>query len=139
LIPFLCVVRVRTLAQFPPAVEEALTFETAGQTLDVDKFDNALVAVDRQLGALFKFIRDYETRSNTCIVVTAPYGHEFSPGASRKYMGVPSERVPLIIEIPDRRQRKIPKEAHLHDLGATLAYLGGVRLPSTVDGVNLVP
>lgn len=138
-IPFLCVVRVRTLAQFPPAVEEDLTFESAGETLDVDTFDNALVAVDRQLGALFKFIRDYETRSNTCIIVTAPYGHEFSPGASRKFMGVPSERVPLIIEIPDRRQQKIPKEAHLHDLGVTLAYLGGVRLPSTVDGVNLVP
>jgi len=141
MIPFLCIVRVRALAAFPPAADATGgAFESApGELLDVDRFDNALVSVDRQLGALFKFIRDYETRSNTCIVITAPYGHSFSPGASRKFLGVPSERVPLIVEIPDRRQRKIPKEAHLHDLGATLAYLAGVRLPSTADGVNLVP
>lgn len=139
-IPFLCVVRVRTLAAFPPdAVEAPGEFTTNGEELDVDRFDNALLDVDRRLGALFKFVRDYETRSNTCIVVTAPYGHVFSPGASRKFQGVPSEKVPLIIEIPDRRQRKVPKEAHLHDLGATLAYLANVRLPSTADGVNLVP
>ncbi len=140
LIPFLCVVRVRTLAEFPPdGVESPGDFRTNGEELDVDRFDNALVDVDRRLGALFKFVRDYETRSNTCIIVTAPYGHAFSPGASRTFQGVPSEKVPLIIEIPDRRQRKVPKEAHLHDLGATLAYLANVRLPSTADGVNLVP
>ncbi len=140
-IPFLCLVRVRTLADFPPSEGSgAGTFKNeSGAESDIDRFDNALLGVDRQLGELFKFIRDYETRANTCIVVTAPYGHEFSEGASRKFLGVPGERVPLIIEIPDRRQRKIPKQAHLHDLGATLAYLTGVRLPSTADGTNLVP
>lgn len=140
MIPFLCVVRVRTLANFPPeGIEAGGTFSTNDEQLDVDRFDNALLSVDRQLGALFKFIRDYETRANTCIVITAPYGHEFSPGATRKFLGTKTEKVPLIIDIPDRRQRKIPKEAHLQDLGATLAYLGGVRLPSTADGTNLVP
>lgn len=141
LIPFFCLVRVRALAEFPPSENgSGDTFVSeGGEKLDVDRFDNALLGVDRQLGALFKFIRDYETRSNTYIVVTAPYGHEFSPGASRKFLGVPSERVPLIIDIPDRRQRKVPKRAHLQDLGATLASLAGVRLPSTADGKNLVP
>ncbi len=140
-IPFLCLVRVRALADFPPPEGTAAgTFkDESGQETDIDQFDNALLGVDRQLGELFKFIRDYETRSNTCIIVTAPYSHEFSESASRKFLGVPGERVPLIIDIPDRRQRKIPKQAHLHDLGATLAYLTNVRLPSTADGVNLVP
>jgi len=140
-LPFLCLVRVRTLAEFPPpeSASEGMFKGENGEMTDLDRFDNALQGVDRQLGELFKFIRDYETRSNTCIVITAPYGHEFSEGASRKFLGVPSERVPLIIDIPDRRQRKIPKPAKLHDLGATLAYLTGVRLPSTADGTNLVP
>jgi len=141
-IPFLCLVRVRTLADFPPAegdTKDAFAGED-GLESDLDKFDNALLGLDRQLGELFKFIRDNnDTRPNTCIIVTSPYSHEFSEGASRKFLSVPGERVPLIIDIPGRKQRKIPKQTKLHDLGATLAYLAGVRLPSTADGTNLVP
>lgn len=137
--PFFCVVRLRELSQLPSEGEYKPVFHGQGDTLrDVDRFDNALVALDRQLGALFKYVRDHETRSNTCIVLTAPYGHEFSLGSSGKFLGLRSERVPLIIEIPGGGQRRHPTRVELQDLGVTLAGLAGVRLPQPVEGENVL-
>ena len=140
-VPFLCLVRVGAVAALPgegAPIEEV--FGASGSAArDVDRFDSALLRLDRQLGALFKYIRDYETRSNTAIVVTSTYGLEFSPSATRRIIEERSEAVPLIIETPERRQLKYPNEAKLHDLAPTLARLAGVRLPGVSSESSLLP
>jgi membrane-anchored protein YejM (alkaline phosphatase superfamily) len=140
-VPFFCLVRICAVAALPPEgapIEEV--FGASGSAArDVDRFDSALLRLDRQLGALFKYIRDYETRSNTAIVVTSTYGLEFSPSATRRIAEERSEMVPLIIETPERRQLKYPNEAKLHDLAPTLARLAGVRLPGVSSESSLLP
>ncbi len=138
-VPFLCLVRLRTVAELPGAgapIEEL--FSAGGQPRDIDRYDSALLRLDRQLGALFKYIRDYETRANTAIVVTSTYGVEFSPASTRRVADEHTDAVPLIIETPERRQLKYPNEARLHDLAYTLAHLATVRLPGG-SGTTLIP
>lgn len=137
--PFFCLVRLGELAALPSGDVHERVFEAGdGSLRDVDRFDNALLAIDRQLGALFKYIRDHETRSNTCVIVTAPFGQEFSLGSSRKHLGLRSERVPLVIHVPGRGQGKRPDRVEMHDVGATVAGLTGVRFAQPVEGTSVL-
>lgn len=139
-VPFLCVVRVHAVAQLPPSdapVDEQFAQDSAAR--DVDRYDSALLRLDRQLGALFKYIRDYETRSNTAIVLTSTYGLQFSPGAEKRLASAPTDAVPLIIETPERRQLKYPRDVSAHQLAPTMARLAQVRLPGTSSAQSLIP
>ncbi len=130
-VTFFCVVRLSELeAARPSEAYETVYPEEGDAQRDLDRFDNALLYLDRQIGALLKFIRDRDTGDSTCIVITSLYGRDFSLGAAGDRLTMPSRRVPLILHVPGGRSGRRPDRITLADVGATLAALAETRLES---------
>ena len=137
-VTFFCVVRLSELEVPRPSERyENVYPEEGGRQRDVDLFDNALLYLDRQIGALLKYIRDHDTGKSTCIVVTSLYGHDFSLGAAGNRRTMPSRRVPLILHVPGGRSGRRPDRVALADVAATLAALTETRLEAS-GGRNLL-
>ncbi len=138
-VTFFCVLRLRELDDPQPSERyETVYPEEGGRMRDVDLFDNALLYLDSQIGALLKYVRDHDAGDATCIVVTSLYGHDFSLGAGGKRLGVPSERVPIILHVPGGRSGRQPGRAGLADVGATIAAMAGMQREALVDGRDLL-
>jgi len=140
---FFLFVRLRELGR--PALREQygrefITSESNPPPRDV--YDTALNYMDGQVGALIKFIRDYETRRNTCVVVTSPFGLDFSRGPQRwPQVGLtdPSLRVPLLIYSPDSEKVERSDLIGLEDLAPTLLNRAGAQIPVDLDGHDFWP
>lgn len=117
-------------------------FQEDGETpTSMDVYDSAIAYVDGQIGALIKYVRDHETRKNTCIIITSPYGLDFSQGRSgqpRAGLTEPSLRVPLIVSVPGLDKRKRPGLVGLEDVAATMAKIAGVRFTEPIEGRNFL-
>jgi hypothetical protein len=137
LLPFVLVVRVGALTRFDE-FEYPVKFGDEDRLRDVDRFDNALAYLDTRLGAVFKYIRDHETRRNTYIVVTASEAMQFSLGANGNLEDEQDRTVPIIISGPGVPSVRRAESVHLADLGATLAAMASVRPPSGADGRTLL-
>jgi arylsulfatase A-like enzyme len=121
-------------------------WETVPRPLDV--YDTALHDVDKQLGLFTERLREMGSFDDTCLVVTSPYGLDFSEpdrGVWRRGgPGIPrlteeSLRVPLIISMPEGISRTRRSLVSLNALGRTLSDFAGVSLsppaqvPSLLD------
>ena len=137
-VTFFCVVRLSELDAARPSERYEIVYpEEGGPQRDVDLFDNALLYLDRQIGALLKYIRDHDIGGSTSIVVTSLYGHDFSLGAAGNRLSMPTRRVPLILHVPGGRSGRRPDRIALADVGATIAALTETRLESP-GGRNLL-
>lgn len=103
----------------------------------LDVYDSALVDVDKQLSIFTERLREMGSFEDTCLVITSPYGLDFSEpdrGAWRRGgPGVPrlteeSLHVPLIISMPEGVGRTRRAMVTLNALGRTLADFSGVSL-----------
>lgn len=107
----------------------------------IDVYDSALAYVDRLVGDLVKHIRSSEISSRTCIVVTSPYGLDFSRGtASLPVVGLTENclRVPFILYTPSKKdvlQRSMV--IGLADAAPSLLRLAQTTFPSQIDGEDL--
>lgn len=138
-VTFFCVLRLRELEDPQPSERyETVYPEEGGRMRDVDLFDNALLHLDRQIGALLKYIRDHDTRSTTCIVVTSLFGHDFSLGPAGNRLTFPSERVPIILHVPGGRSGRQSRQVGLADVAATIAALAEMQLEAPAEGRNLL-
>lgn len=138
-VKFFCLVRLRELENPERRGDyERVYPEDGKRERDVDRFDNALLYLDRQIGALLKYIRDRETRDNTCIILTSSYGNEFALGASGRRLESRTTRVPLIVDVPRGRQRRRAESVLLHDIPATIVGLSRAQLDVRTDGRNLL-
>lgn len=138
-VTFFCVLRLRELEDPQPSERYDTVYpEEGGRMRDVDLFDNALLHLDRQIGALLKYIRDHDTRSTTCIVVTSLFGHDFSLDQAGNRLTLPSEHVPIFLHVPGGRSGRQPRQAGLADVAATIAALADTRLEAPAEGRNLL-
>lgn len=110
-------------------------WERIPQPLDV--YDTVVEDVDKQLGLFLDRLREMGSLDDTCVVITSPYGLDFSePGRGawrRGGPGVPrlteeSCHVPLIISLPEGIGRTRQGLVSLNALGVTLADLSRVVL-----------
>lgn len=135
-IQFFMLLRLSGLTEYLSfdAGEGAVFPEEGGRPTPRDDYDNALLNLDASLGSLLKFIRDYDTRKNTYVMVTAPYGYQFSLDQSGRELSDPSMRVPVIINGPGVRKANVPRQVELADVGATIATVTQVDFSRSIEG-----
>lgn len=99
--------------------------ETALGTSDVDRYDGELRNVDRAFGRLLEGVRDRLGRS-VLVAVTADHGEEFRDHGGVYHGSTLYEeqiRVPLLLQVPGVRPRRVQAPVELVDLAPTLAGL----------------
>ena len=117
---------------------------TPSEPRPLDVYDTALLDVDKQIGAFFDRIRDIPGLENTVVVVTSPYGFDFTSGWSAGPQRKLSEsclHVPIFIYLPERPSHLLREQnglVGLDDLGAALAGLGGIELAAGTSGADLL-
>ena len=112
-----------------------------------DIFDTALMSVDDSLGVYLEGLKRLPELSNTCVMLTAPYGLDFSEpgradwrrdGKPKRTLHERSLRVPLCLwgpDVPMRQQRRL---ASLVDVAPTLLKLADLSFPYPTHGDDLM-
>lgn len=119
-----------------------------GRTPDpVDVFDTALADVDRQMATFLERLRTTEGLGNPAIVVTSPYGFDFSePGRGAWRRGGPATRrltesglhVPLLMALPAQTPRIQDTIVSIEDVASTLLALSGTPPDPGIGGHDLL-
>ncbi|HUW61981.1 MAG TPA: sulfatase-like hydrolase/transferase [Candidatus Bathyarchaeia archaeon] len=106
---------------------------------EIDVYDSALAYIDKRIGSLVSRLRSTDAGENTCIVVTSPYGIDFS-AETGPVIGLTEEslRVPLIVYVPGGSVPALNKAGvGLDCVVPTLLATAGTSVPYTVDGADL--
>jgi len=88
-----------------------------------DIHDSALAYLDREIGDLLRRVCSGDSGKNTCVIVTSPYGREFSRGGDLPALPGMTEtclRVPLWLRIPGMAASERPDPVALEDLLPTV-------------------
>ena len=119
-----------------------------GRTADpVDVFDTALADVDRQLGTFLERLRTMEGLGQPGIVITSPYGFDFSePGRGVWRRGGPPTRqltestlhIPLLMALPAQTPRTSDTLVSIEDVAPTLLALSGAPADPGLGGHDLL-
>ncbi len=94
----------------------------------------ALTNLDGRVGSLVKYIRDMDTRKNTCIVVTSSHGLDFSGGPMNAGLDESALHVPLIVFVPGQDGAARGDIVGLEDVAAVIARLAGTGPLERADG-----
>ncbi len=97
-----------------------------------DIYDTALAYVDRQVGGLVAHVRDYETRSNTCVIVTSSHGLDLLGSKAVPALSEAALRVPLFVY-----KRGLVKEYRGDYLGLDNIAPALARLTQTSFGLGV--
>jgi len=137
---FFLLVRLRELADPVWSARYAPGFAPKDKTpAEIDVYDSALAYIDKRIGSLISRLRSTDAGENTCIVITSPYGIDFTPETG-PVIGLTEEslRVPLIIYIPGHSTPALREAAvGLDCVAPTLLSIGGIGVEYTLDGTDL--
>lgn len=120
-------------------------WESVPQGIDV--YDTAVLDVDKQIGLFVDRLKELGTLENTCLLITSPYGLDFSEPERAAWRrggsGIPrlteeSARIPLLLSIPEGIGRVRRGLVSLNSMGSTLASLAGVRLTPGSQELSLL-
>jgi hypothetical protein len=129
---------VHYFAPHEPYVPHPELNETVFGRRDVDRYDDEIRWVDRELGRLLAYI-DRE-RPGALVVVTADHGEEFGDHDGA-YHGTSlfdeQIRVPLLLALPGLAPRRVATAVSTIDLLPTLAGLTGLPWSAPLDGASL--
>ena len=103
----------------------------------VDVYDTALAYLDREVGGFVQYLRDHETQNNTCIVLTSPYGYDFSKGSPTAGLTEPAIHVPLVLYLKGLQKDQHRGPVGLVDIAPTVVALAGLEPAPTFEGTNL--
>ena len=123
---FMVFVRLRELHDPRPQARYGKELAQAKGPATLDVYEAALRYVDEQLGAFIRDLRNAETGQNTCIIVTSPYGLDFSAGRHAPPERLLSEaclRVPLYLFAPDLKPARPDGLVSLADVMPTVLEL----------------
>jgi arylsulfatase A-like enzyme len=100
-----------------------------------DAYDDCLVALDAQLGALVEALRSRGVLDRTVLIVTADHGEQFGEHGSFGHglsLFDEEARVPLLIRAPGLAPagRVVDEDVGLRDLAATALDLSAAAAPS---------
>ena len=115
--------------------------EAPAKASPADVYDSALAYIDMELGALLKHVRASAAGKHTCVLVTSPYGLDFSAGPrASPTVGLTegSLRVPLLLDVPGLSKENRPRLVGLDDVAPTLLNLAQTGFDYVVDGNDLI-
>lgn len=101
-------------------------------------YDAALEAVDREIGALIKHVRDRALRNSTAIIIVGASGLDFTDGRPVPALTEAGLRTALFLAIPGQIKEPRPDLAGTEDVAVVAAHLAGTRFDTPVDGRNLL-
>ncbi len=107
----------------------------------IDLYYAEIAAVDRAIQEIVTSLSDKD-RGNTAIVVTSDHGEglgEHYEVTHGHLLHDATQRVPLILMLPDRTPGRVPTLVTLADVGPTLLELAGVSPTELRDGESLLP
>lgn len=110
-----------------------------------DLYDGSVKSFDDEVGELISFLNNNGLTDNTIIVVFSDHGidlfEKHTWGQGNSIIGnLPSARVPLIIYDPRRIGGHVEQRTTRSiDIAPTLLELANIPLPSSIEGVSLVP
>jgi arylsulfatase A-like enzyme len=108
---------------------------------DVDKYDNELAYVDREIGRLIDFLKSKKLYQDTLIIITSDHGEMFSHGY--KYHGGslynPEIMVPLFFKGLGKKNSVFYQKVSSIDIFPTILNLLNIPPPEDINGVSLLP
>ncbi len=135
--------RVPTSASKPPSPEPWLPPAYEDENVDPDRYDEAILAVDAQIGRLVRGLEPLGMRDRTAVVVTADHGEALGvedDGSILHGHALYEEQthVPLVLLLPwQEGERRVPEIVSLVDLAPTLLDLAGLPSPTSFAGASL--
>ncbi len=135
-IHFFLFVRLRELADSEFRARDDVDPNARGLATPYTNYVRALANLDGRIGSLVKYIRDRDTRKNTCIVVTSSYGLDFfgPNGLDGGGLSEPVLHVPLIVFVPGQDSAARGDIVGLEDVPAVIARLAGVDSLKDMEG-----
>ena len=108
-----------------------------------DRYDCAINDTDVLVNKLIRHIKkDRALASNTIIILTADHGEAFGEHGSffhGKNLYEEVLRVPLIIDVPELKGKKVYQNTGLIDLVPTILNFIGIEPPKAFNGIDLAP
>jgi choline-sulfatase len=105
-------------------------------------YDGEIAATDAQVGRLIDFLTSSRRLANTVIVVVGDHGESLGEHGEQQhgfFVYDASVRIPLIVAGPRVPTRAVPDQVRIVDVMPTILELAGVKAPSAVQGVSLMP
>lgn len=139
---FFVFVRLRELAeqQLLPRHGSAFLRTPRGTPSPGDAYDTILRDIDRQIGHFLDQFKTLPVHENTCIIITSPYGLDFSlipRGPGLPALTEASLRIPAVFAIPNNVARTQVSLSGIEDLAPTLLHLAGAAFMHPGAGSNL--
>lgn len=100
-----------------------------------------ILSVDRNVGRVIDYLRDHDLLENTIIVYTSDQGFYMGEHGwfDKRFMYEESFRTPLLIYMPGGKQGDISEMVQNIDYAPTFLEAAGVKVPSDIQGVSLLP
>lgn len=109
---------------------------------ELNKFDNSILYVDKQLGKLFDYLKENNMFNNTIIVLSSDHGEilERRHGYLRHGFGTYEEevRTPLMFYIPGQEHRIINERVQSIDIIPTLIDIMGLNQSEDFQGLPMI-
>jgi len=105
-------------------------------------YDGEIAFVDNLVGRIRDFLSSNNLLSTTLVVITGDHGEslgEHQEAGHGFFIYDATTHVPLIVLDPGEKPVKISDQVRSIDLFPTIAEAAGVKIPSSVQGVSLLP
>ena len=98
-------------------------------------------SVDRNVGRVIDYLREHNLLDNTLIVYTSDQGFYMGEHGwfDKRFMYEESFRTPLLIYMPGGKRGDITEMVQNIDYAPTFLQLAGVKVPSDIQGVSMLP
>ncbi|MFO0693133.1 MAG: sulfatase-like hydrolase/transferase [Polyangiales bacterium] len=109
---------------------------------DEGAYDAEVAFVDRELGRLFRFLRESGLRGNTVVILASDHGEALGEhGYFEHGSSVYEEQIGsvLVVAAPGVGHREVDVPVGLFDVAPTVANVVGARFPAPLAAQSLVP
>ena len=100
-----------------------------------------ITSIDRNVGRVIQYLKDNGLLDNTMIVYTSDQGFYMGEHGffDKRFMYEESFRTPLLVYLPGSKHADISEMVQNIDYAPTFLQLAGVKVPSDIQGVSLLP
>lgn len=137
-------------AHYDPIIKKFVEDKLEGKQLVEWKFQRYMIdylkcvkSLDDNIGRLYDYLKKNDLLSNTLIVYTSDQGFYMGEHGwfDKRFMYEESMRTPLIMRLPEKMTKRgtIKEMVQNIDYAPTFLELAGVKVPSDIQGMSLLP